>query len=494
MTVAALRESTDATAASPLPKHRDLYYGGGWHKPQGGYAPTINPATGQSLGEAPNANAADVDAAAQAAHKAFRDWKKIKPTERAALMRKISAVVRANAEEFALIDSLNCGNPRWALRRDIGNAAAAIDYFAGLVLQVQGATIPLGEDVVNMTVREPVGVIGRIVAYNHPFSFAAAKFGSTLGAGCTVVIKAAQQAPLSAYRLMELIDGILPPGVVNVISGGIECGQAMVAHPLIAKMSLVGSVPTGRAVARGAADRLKHVELELGGKNALIVYPDADVKKVIASAIGGMNFAWCGQSCGSMSRLFIHEKLYDEVLKGVVEGISKIKPGNPQDDNTKMGALISKVQFDKVMSYIELGKKEGAKLLTGGKVPDDPALKGGFFIEPAVFADVNMTMRIGREEIFGPVLSVFKWSDEEKMFADVNAVEYGLTGSVFTRDISTAHKAARRVEAGYVWVNTAGGQALGTPYGGVKQSGYGRDKVLEEMLSNTYVKNIAIAL
>jgi betaine-aldehyde dehydrogenase len=494
MTVAALRDSTDAKGRSPLPTHRDLYYGGAWHKPQGGYEPTINPATGESLGNVPNANAADVDAAAQAAHKAFLEWRKTKPTDRAALMRKVSAVIRANAEEFALIDSLNCGNPLNALRRDITNAAAAIDYFAGLVLQVQGSTIPLGEDIVNMTVREPVGVVGRIVAYNHPFAFTAAKFGAVLGAGCTMVVKAAQQAPLSAYRLMELIEGILPPGVVNVVSGGIECGQAMVAHPLIAKMSLVGSAATGRAIAKGAADRLKHVELELGGKNALIVYPDADIKKAIKFAISSMNFSWCGQSCGSMSRLFVHEKHYDEVLKGVVDGISKIKPGNPLDESCQMGALVSKVQFDKVLSYIEIAKKDGAKLMTGGKASDDPKLKGGFFVEPTVFADVNQSMRIANEEVFGPILSVLKWSDEEKMYADVNAVEYGLTGAVFTSNISTAHKAARRIEAGYVWVNTAGGQALGTPYGGIKQSGYGRDKVLEEMLSNTHVKNIAIAL
>jgi betaine-aldehyde dehydrogenase len=494
MTVTALRDSTDAKGRSPLPTHRDLYIGGAWVKPQGGYAETINPATGESLGQAPNANAADVDAAAKAAHKAFQDWRKIKPTDRAALMRKVSAVIRANAEEFALIDSLNCGNPLTALRRDIGNAAAAIDYFAGLVLQVHGSTIPLGEDIVNMTVREPVGVVGRIVAYNHPFAFTAAKFGAVLGAGCTMVTKAAYQAPLSAYRLMELVDGMLPPGVVNMISGGVECGQAMVAHPLIAKMSLVGSPATGRAIAKGASDRLKHVELELGGKNALVIYPDADIKKAIKFAISGMNFSWCGQSCGSMSRLMVHESVYDEVLKAVVEGISKVKPGNPLDEDCKMGALISKAQFDKVVSYVEIAKKDGAKLMTGGKAPDDPKLKGGFFFEPTVFADVTQDMRIANEEVFGPILSVMKWSDEEKMFADVNAVEYGLTGAVFTSNISTAHKAARRIEAGYVWVNTAGGQALGTPYGGIKQSGYGRDKVIEEMLSNTHVKNIAIAL
>ena len=255
MTVTALRDSTEAKGRSPLPTHRDLYIGGAWVKPQGGYAETINPATDESLGNAPNANAADVDAAAQAAHKAFLEWRKVKPTDRAALMRKVSAVIRANAEEFALIDSLNCGNPISALRRDITNAAAAIDYFAGLVLQIHGNNIPLGDDVFNVTERVPIGVVGRIVAYNHPFAFFAAKFGAVLGAGCTMVAKAAYQAPLSAYRLMELIDGILPPGVVNVVSGGVECGQAMVAHPLIAKMSLVGSPATGRAIAKGAADR-----------------------------------------------------------------------------------------------------------------------------------------------------------------------------------------------------------------------------------------------
>ena len=494
MTVTALRETTDAKSRSSLPTHRDLYIGGQWVKPQGGYAETINPATGESLGNAPNANAADVDAAAQAAHKAFLEWRKVKPTDRAALMRKVSAVIRANAEEFAVIDSLNCGNPLTALRRDITNAAAAIDYFAGLVLQIHGNNIPLGQDVFNVTERVPIGVVGRIVAYNHPFAFFAAKFGAVLGAGCTMVAKAAYQAPLSAYRLMELIDGILPPGVVNVVSGGVECGQAMVAHPLIAKMSLVGSPATGRAVAKGAADRLKHVELELGGKNALVIYPDADVKKAIKFAISGMNFSWCGQSCGSMSRLMVHESVYDEVLKAVVEGISKIKPGNPLDEDCKMGALISKAQFDKVASYVEVAKKDGAKLMTGGKAPDDPKLKGGFFFEPTVFADVTQDMRIANEEVFGPILSVMKWSDEEKMFADVNAVEYGLTGAVFTQNVTTAIRAARRIDSGYVWVNTAGGQALGTPYGGMKQSGYGRDKVLEEMLSNTHVKNIAIAL
>jgi betaine-aldehyde dehydrogenase len=494
MTVTALRDSTDAKGRSPLPTHRDLYIGGAWVKPQGGYAETINPATGESLGNAPNANAADVDAAAQAAHKAFLEWRNVKPTDRAALMRKIAAVIRANADDFLFIDSMNCGSPISALRRDMSNAATYIDYFAGLVLQLHGNNIPLGNDVFNVTERVPIGVVGRIVAFNHPFGFFASKLGPVLGAGCTMVAKAAWQAPLSAYRLMELIEGILPPGVVNVVSGGMECGQAMVAHPLIPKISLVGSPATGRAVAKAAADRLKHVELELGGKNALIVYPDADLKKAIKFGISGMNFSWCGQSCGSMSRLMVHEKVYDEVLKGVVDGVSKIKPGNPLEESCKMGAMISKAQFDKTMSYVEIAKKDGARLMTGGKPSDDPKLKGGFFFEPTVFADVTQNMRIANEEVFGPILSVMKWSDEEKMFDDVNAVEYGLTGAVFTENVTTAIRAARRIDSGYVWVNSAGGQAIGTPYGGMKQSGYGRDKVIEEMFANTHVKNISIAL
>ena len=283
-------------------------------------------------------------------------------------MRKVSAVIRANAEEFALINSLNCGNPLTALRRDIGNAAAAIDYFAGLVLQVHGSTIPLGEDVVNMTVREPVGVVGRIVAYNHPFAFTAAKFGAVLGAGCTMVVKAAYQAPLSAYRLMELIDGILPPGVVNVITGGVECGQAMVAHPLIAKMSPRGQRADrarrgqgrggppqacgARARRQECAGRLSGCRLKKAIKvrhlrhELLLVWP---VLRIDVASL------WCTRS------------VYDEVLKGVVDGISKIKPGNPLDENCQMGALISKAQFDKVMSYVEIAKKDGARLMTGGK-------------------------------------------------------------------------------------------------------------------------------
>jgi betaine-aldehyde dehydrogenase len=477
-----------------LPKRRDLYYGGKWHEAAGGYRDTINPATGESLGPCAEANAKDVDAAAQAAHQAFRQWSGMKPLERAAALKAVAAVVRQHAGELALIDAANCGKPVKEMTSDVLNGAKAIEFYAGLVTEIKGDTVPMGDGTVNITVREPIGVCARIIAYNHPLMFATAKMAAPLAAGNTVIIKPPPQAPLSAYRLMELIDGLLPPGVINIVTGGKECGEALTAHPLIPVVTLIGSVPTGRAIAKAAADRLKRTLFELGGKNALIVYPDADVERSVAGALRGMNFTWCGQSCGSTSRLFIHASLYDKVLAGVVAGAQHYKPGIPTEPETTMGAIVSKAQLDKIMSYIELGKAEGARLVAGGKAPDDPALAKGFFVEPTIFADVTMNMRIAKEEIFGPVLSVIKWHDEEDMFRQVNNVEYGLTGAVFTTSLANAHRAAARIESGYIWVNSASTHFPGVPFGGYKQSGIGREESIEELLAFTQLKNINITL
>ena len=477
-----------------LPGCRDLYYGGKWHKPRGGYVDTCNPADGASLGPCAEADAQDVDAAARAAHQAFREWRRTKPLERAAALKKISRVLLDHAEELALLDAANCGNPVREMLGDVRVAAMQLEYFAGLATELKGETIPMGDGVVNMTVREPFGVCARIVAYNHPLMFTAGKFGSALAAGNTVIMKPPAQAPLSAYRMMELIDGILPPGVLNVVTGGKICGEALTAHPLVPVVTLIGSVPTGRAIATSAAGRLKHVGLELGGKNALIVYPDADLKRAVEGAVRGMNFTWCGQSCGSTSRLFLHESVHDEVLAGVAEAAKRFIPGIPTEMETTMGAIISKAQHDKIMSYIELGKKEGARLITGGKAPDDPRLAKGFFIEPTIFADVTMGMRIAKEEIFGPVLSVIRWRDEEEMFEQVNSVEYGLTASIYTTDLARAHRAAGRVEAGFVWVNNSASHFPGAPFGGFKQSGNFREESIDELLSFTQIKNINITL
>ena len=477
-----------------LPKQRDLYYDGKWQKPMGGYLDTINPATGESLGRCAEANAADVDAAVQAAHRAFREWRKVKPLERAAMMKKVAAVLRANSDELAMLDAANCGNPIREMRNDAVVAAAMIEFCAGLVTEVKGETIPMGEGVLNMAVREPYGVVGRIVAYNHPIMFTAGKIGPVLATGNTVIMKPPYQAPLSSYRMMELVDGILPPGVLSILSCGKEGSEALVAHPLVPRISLIGSVPTGRAIAKAGAERLKHVTLELGGKNACIIYPDADLEKAAKGAVGGMNFTWCGQSCGSTSRLFLHEAVYDQVMTGVMERVKFYKPGIPTEMDTTMGAIVSKAQLDKIMSYIELGKKEGATLACGGKRPDDPRLAKGFFVEPTVFNGVTQKMRIANEEIFGPVLSVIKWRDEEEMFEQVNAVEYGLTGAVWTTSLATAHRAAGRVQSGYVWVNSVSSHFLGASFGGYKQSGIGREEGSDELLSYTQVKNINITL
>ena len=274
-----------------------------------------SPGNGQSLGRVADGSEADVDAAVQAAQTGFQEWRNVPPLERAKLLRKMAAIVRENARDLALLDALDCGNPAAAMVGDAEIAAAQIEFFAGLVTEMKGASIPMGPNRLNVSVREPLGVVARIIPFNHPFMFAAGKSAAPLAAGNTIVVKPPDQAPLSALRLAELLDKVFPPGVFNVVTGsGRETGVALVAHPLIAKVALIGSVPAGRAVMRSAADRIKPVLLELGGKNALIAFPDADPGEVAQAMIAGMNFAWCGQSCGSTSRAFIHEAIHDAVL------------------------------------------------------------------------------------------------------------------------------------------------------------------------------------
>jgi len=478
-----------------LPTRRGVYYGGAWHEPKGGRTTDqINPGTGESLGRVADAGPDDIDAAVKAAKAAFKEWRRVPPLERAKMLKKIAEVLRDNAGELAMIDAADCGNPIAEMIMDATIAAAQVEFFAGLVTEMKGHSIPMGPDRLNFSVREPLGVVGRIVPFNHPFMFIAGKAAAPLAAGNTIVMKPPEQAPLSSLRLAELIDGLLPPGVFNLVPGGKEAGAALASHPDVAKIALIGSVPTGKAVMRAAADTLKGVLLELGGKNAFIAYPDADPDAVAGGLVGGMNFTWCGQSCGSTSRAFIHEKIYDAVLDRVKARITRWKPGIPTDPATTMGAIISKVQFDRVMGYIDAAKREGARLLTGGGRPSDPALAKGLYIEPTVFADVTPSMRIFREEIFGPVVGVVKWSDEATMLEQVNAVEYGLTASIWTNDLTTAHRAAAAVEAGFIWINDVSKHFIGTPFGGYKQSGIGREECLEELISFTQEKNININL
>ena len=347
----------------------------------------------------------------------------------------------------------------------------------------------------NYTVQEPLGVIARIVAYNHPLMFAAARLAAPLAAGNTVVVKAPDQAPLSLLRLAELVGDVFPPGVANFLCGGRDCGDALGRHPLVRKVTLIGGVPTGKAVMKTAADSLKPVLLELGGKNALIAYPDAHLPALVDGIIGGMNFTWSGQSCGSTSRVFLHESIHDQVLQDVIEQLPRRhRPGIPTDPKTTMGSLVSLAQLQKVEHYVRIGLEDGGRLVCGGRRPDDPQLKDGFFYEPTVFADMQPHMRLAREEVFGPILSVFKWSDEDALFEAVNDVDFGLTGAIWTRDLVTAHRAVRRIQTGYVWINNSSQHFMGAPFGGVKQSGIGREECFSELLEFTYSKNVNLKL
>lgn len=474
---------------------RELYYGGGWHAPRSGeLADVLNPATGEGLGSVAWAAAADVDCAVLAACSGFQSWRDMTPLERATIMKQAAAAIRRHAGEIARLETADSGVPYKRIAPDVEAGALAFEYFAGLATELKGATIPVGGRNLNYTMREPLGVIARINAFNHPFLFATQHAAAALAAGNAVILKPAEQTPLSSLYLAEICGALFPPGVLNVLPGGRACGEALVLHPRVAKVGLIGSLPTGKAILTAAAHTLKKVSLELGGKNALIAYPDADRSRLVPGIVKGMNFAFLGQSCGSTSRVFLHEDIHDEVLQRVVDTVRAMKFGDPRDPHTEMGCLVSQAQLDKVSQYVDVARREGARLVLGGRRPQDPALAGGFFFEPTIFADVTTRMRIAREEVFGPILSILKWRDEEDLFTAVNELEYGLSASIWTSDLGTAHRAAARVEAGYVWINGAGAHHYGAPFGGYKQSGLGREESIEELIDNTQVKNINLSL
>src|SRR6266404_2406488 len=478
-----------------LPSRRGIYYGGAWHVPAGAEnVEVFSPSTGEKLAEIVEAGESDFDLIVASARQGFRVWREIAPLERARILREIALTVRKHGRELAMLDAADGGNPVTELLRDVDTAAAQLDFFAGLVTEMKGGSVPATSGSVNFSFREPLGVVVRIVPFNHPFMFAAGKSAAPLAAGNAVIMKPPDQAPLSALRLAELVDGLLPAGVFNVVPGNRETGAALAAHPGVGMVAIIGSVAAGRAVMRAASETVKPVLLELGGKNALIAYPDADPDEVAAAAVGGMNFTWCGQSCGSTSRAFVHAAIYDAVLERVKSRVAAFNPRLATDAATTMGAIVSAAQLDRVLSYIEAARQDGARLLHGGKQPSDSTLDGGFFVEPTVFVDVTSAMKIAREEIFGPVLAILKWTDEASMMDDVNAVDYGLTCSIWTNELSTAHRAATKVQAGYVWINEVGKHFLGAPFGGVKQSGFGREECLGEMLSFTQEKNIHVRL
>jgi betaine-aldehyde dehydrogenase len=469
---------------------RGLYIGGKWVSPVAGRSfASINPSNMEKLADIPAADEKDVDTAVKAAKTAFKEWSRVPIKERARCLELLADRIEENADELALFDAVDAGNAITGMHGDMIWTADWLRYCAGLVTEIKGETFSQGDRHLNLTRRQPYGVVAKINPFNHPFRFCAEKAAAPLAAGNTVVIKGSEQAPLSSLRLGELCEGIFPAGVVNIITGDGKVGSALVRHPDVHRIGFVGSVPTGRVIATEAAATLKRVSLELGGKNPIIIFPDADPKKAAAAAIKGMNMNRQGQSCSSTSRVFVHASLHEAVVKELVKLAEALPIGPPWLKQNDLGPIVSQRQFDRVMGFIQSAQSEGAELLTGGGKPADPSLSAGLFVAPTVFDKVTPAMRIGHQEIFGPVMSVMTWDSYEDMLTKVNGVEYGLTAAIVTNDLAKAMETAERVEAGYVWINSSG-RYIGAPYGGWKQSGIGEEECFDEIVSYTQVKNI----
>ena len=453
-----------------------------------------NPATGERIALIPRGDTADVDAAVEAARAAFPEWSRTHPLDRAALLTRLADAIEARGDELAGLDTLDNGSPLREMQRDIGTATTQVRYFAGLALQLRGQTIPVGEGRLDYTLRQPFGVVARIVPFNHPVMFAATKIAAPLLAGNTVVLKPSEHTSLSALALADDLAAIFPPGVVNVVTGtGAEAGDALVRHPGVRRIAFIGSVGTGMAIQRRAAEvGVKTVTLELGGKNPIVVFPDADIGEAIEGALRGMAFTWQGQSCGSTSRLLLHEDIHDDFIAVLSERIESLRPGPPLSPDSDTGAIVNDVQMQKVLRYIQIGREGGARLAAGGERMTGGELGRGLFVRPALFTGVHPGSRLAQEEIFGPVLAAMRFSTYDEALMIANGVSYGLTTSVFTRDLETAHSFARDVEAGYVWVNDAARHFPGVPFGGVKQSGVGREEDIGELESYTELKNVHI--
>jgi acyl-CoA reductase-like NAD-dependent aldehyde dehydrogenase len=460
----------------------------------GEWLESTNPANEEPTGRVPNAGAADVERAVAAAQAAQPGWAARSVWERAALLRKLAAAIRARGTEILDLEARDTGNTIGKLAADVQIAAGYLEYFAGLGSEIKGETVPSTAQGLHFTLREPYGVVARIVPFNHPFMFAAAHLAAPLMAGNAVVVKTPETSPLTGSLLGELCRDVLPAGLVNIVHGlGRPAGDALVRHPDVRRIGFTGSVPTGLAIQRAAAEvGVKHVTLELGGKNPFIVFPDADLDKVVEFAVAGMNFSWAGQSCGSTSRLLLHESVYDEVVERVGARLRQLRLGDPLDPASEMGPVNSRRQYERVLGFIEAARAEGAQLVAGGRRPPGAAFARGWWIEPTLYRDVQPAMRVAREEIFGPVVCALRWQDEDEAIRLANATEFGLTAAVWTRDLQTAMRTMRRIAAGTVWINWAGQHFVGTPFGGWKDSGLGGEECLEELLSYTQLKAVHV--
>jgi len=500
MDTVALDSRLSKSAAAFVSQHRKLLIDGEWVAAASGKTfPVYNPATGTVLGQVAEADKEDVNRAVAAARRAFDSgpWSRMTGSERGRLMWKLADLVERHLDEFAELESIDNGKP-YAVAKvaDVPLTVDMFRYMGGWATKLNGSTIPwsVPREFLSYTLREPVGVVGQIIPWNFPLLMAAWKLAPALAAGCTVVLKAAEQTPLSALRLGELFaEAGFPNGVVNILAGyGETAGAALAAHDDVDKVAFTGSTEVGKLIVKAAAGNLKKVSLELGGKSPTIIFGDADVEAAIPGAASAIFFNH-GQCCCAGSRLYAHKKVFDQVLEGVTAEAKKIKVGPGLDPTTNMGPLVSEEQFKRVTGYIESGIREGAKVAVGGGKAGD---NGGYFVQPTVLTGTKPSMQVVREEIFGPVVCAesFDDADLERVARTANDTVYGLAASVWTKDISKAHKLAHMIRSGTVWINCHNVFDASLPFGGYKQSGWGREMGGEVLNNYTEVKAVTAKL
>ncbi|WP_336365158.1 aldehyde dehydrogenase family protein [Halalkalicoccus salilacus] len=477
---------------NPPKKRYENLINGDWMAPSDDeYFVTSDPATNEPIAEVARATAGDVDAAVTAAREAFPGWRDTGPPTRGRRIHRVAELIREYEDELAELESIDQGKPLSQAKSDIKGAARYFEYYAGAADKLEGKSIPVGPDQVDFTVREPYGVSAQIIPWNFPANLFARGVAPALAAGNAVVVKPAPTTPLSAYRMAQLcFEAGIPEAAVNVVAGGGETGAALTAHEGVNTITFTGSVTTGQAVMEAASENITPVTLELGGKNPAIVYPDADVSEAVDS-ISTAIFTNAGQICSAADRALVHADVYDEFVEQIVTVAESYQLG-PGLDDPEMGPLNSEGHWKKVRRYIDIGRTEGATLATGGTTTEEEG--EGWFVPPTVFTDVDNDMQIAQEEVFGPVLVVVPFDDNDDVVRLANDVEYGLTAGIFTNDVRRAHRVAREIEAGNVYVNKWFGDTDQTPFGGYKKSGIGREKGLEALDSYLQTKNIAINL